>query len=197
MKECAERVERVKEAIAAVFTPCESDEDVKVFADSLSNLVQYYSDQALGTLKMYGEVRTEMTVIDNPPKAEVEVKQETEVKAEVKTNAVENAEVPEPKAEESVRKFQGVPQIMEITAKVRKDLGLKLTKYVKKDGTESKCYIFKGAEQKSTKVLHDLLAQKAFAAIAHYKGWADGYMINEKDVNEFVKLSGVNITKVS
>lgn len=118
-------------------------------------------------------------------------------KLECKQKVTENATVSEPKGEEHVRKFQGVPQIMEITAEVRKNLGLRLTKYVKKDGTESKCYIFKGAEQKSTKVLHDLLAQKAFAAIAHYKGWADGYMINEKDVNEFVKLSGVNITKVS
>lgn len=193
MKECAERVERVKKAIAAVFTPCENDEDVKVLADSLGNLVQYYSGQASSTLKAYGEVRTEVAVTDNSSKAEVDAKQETGVQAKV----TENATVPEPKGEEHVRKFQGVPQIMEITAEVRKNLGLRLTKYVKKDGTESKCYIFKGAEQKSTKVLHDLLAQKAFAAIAHYKGWADGYMINEKDVNEFVKLSGVNITKVS
>lgn len=193
MKECAERVERVKRAIAAVFTPCESDEDVKVLADSLSNLVQYYSDQASSTLKAYGEVRTEVAVTDNSSKSELDAKQETGVQAD----AAENAAVPEPKGEEHVRKFQGVPQIMEITAEVRENLGLRLTKYVKKDGTESKCYIFKGAEQKSTKVLHDLLAQKAFAAIAHYKGWADGYMINEKDVNEFVKLSGVNITKVS
>lgn len=193
MKECAERVERVKKAIAAVFTPCENDEDVKVLADSLGNLVQYYSGQASSTLKAYGEVRTEVPVTDNSSKAEVDAKQETGVQAKV----AENATVPEPKGEEHVRKFQGVTQIMEITAEVRKNLGLRLTKYVKKDGTESKCYIFKGAEQKSTKVLHDLLAQKAFAAIAHYKGWADGYMINEKDVNEFVKLSGVNITKVS
>lgn len=193
MKECAERVERVKKAIAAVFTPCENDEDVKVLADSLGNLVQYYSGQASSTLKAYGEVRTEVPVTDNSSKAEVDAKQETGVQAKV----TENATVPEPKGEEHVRKFQGVAQIMEITAEVRKNLGLRLTKYVKKDGTESKCYIFKGAEQKSTKVLHDLLAQKAFAAIAHYKGWADGYMINEKDVNEFVKLSGVNITKVS
>lgn len=193
MKECAERVERVKKAIAAVFTPCENDEDVKVLADSLGNLVQYYSGQASSTLKAYGEVRTEVAVTDNSSKAEVDAKQETGVQAKV----TENATVSEPKGEEHVRKFQGVPQIMEITAEVRKNLGLRLTKYVKKDGTESKCYIFKGAEQKSTKVLHDLLAQKAFAAIAHYKGWADGYMINEKDVNEFVKLSGVNITKVS
>lgn len=193
MKECAERVERVKKTIAAVFTPCENDEDVKVLADSLGNLVQYYSGQASSTLKAYGEVRTEVAVTDNSSKAEVDAKQETGVQAKV----TENATVSEPKGEEHVRKFQGVPQIMEITAEVRKNLGLRLTKYVKKDGTESKCYIFKGAEQKSTKVLHDLLAQKAFAAIAHYKGWADGYMINEKDVNEFVKLSGVNITKVS
>lgn len=193
MKECAERVERVKKAIAAVFTPCENEEDVKVLADSLGNLVQYYSGQASSTLKAYGEVRTEVAVTDNSSKAEVDAKQETGVQAKV----AENATVPEPKGEEHVRKFQGVTQIMEITAEVRKNLGLRLTKYVKKDGTESKCYIFKGAEQKSTKVLHDLLAQKAFAAIAHYKGWADGYMINEKDVNEFVKLSGVNITKVS
>ncbi len=193
MKECAERVERVKKAIAAVFTPCENDEDVKVLADSLGNLVQYYSGQASSTLKAYGEVRTEVPVTDNSSKVEVDAKQETGVQAKV----TENATVPEPKGEEHVRKFQGVTQIMEITAEVRKNLGLRLTKYVKKDGTESKCYIFKGAEQKSTKVLHDLLAQKAFAAIAHYKGWADGYMINEKDVNEFVKLSGVNITKVS
>lgn len=193
MKECAERVERVKKAIAAVFTPCENDEDVKVLADSLGNLVQYYSGQASSTLKAYGEVRTEVPVTDNSSKVEVDAKQETGVQAKV----TENATVPEPKGEEYVRKFQGVTQIMEITAEVRKNLGLKLTKYVKKDGTESKCYIFKGAEQKSTKVLHDLLAQKAFAAIAHYKGWADGYMINEKDVKEFVKLSGVNITKVS
>lgn len=193
MKECAERVERVKKAIAAVFTPCENDEDVKVLADSLGNLVQYYSGLASSTLKAYGEVRTEVPVTDNSSKAEVDAKQETGVQAKV----TENATVPEPKGEEHVRKFQGVAQIMEITAEVRKNLGLRLTKYVKKDGTESKCYIFKGAEQKSTKVLHDLLAQKAFAAIAHYKGWADGYMINEKDVNEFVKLSGVNITKVS
>ena len=193
MKECAECVERVKRAIAAVFTPCENDEDVRVLADSLSNLVQYYSDQASSTLKAYGEVRTEVVVVGNSSKSELDAKQETEVQADT----AENVAVPEPKSEEHVRKFQGVPQIMEITAEVRDNLGLRLTKYVKKDGTESKCYIFKGAEQKSTKVLHDLLAQKAFAAIAHYKGWADGYMINEKDVNEFVKLSGVNITKVS
>lgn len=81
MKECAERVERVKKAIAAVFTPCENDEDVKVLADSLGNLVQYYSGQASSTLKAYGEVRTEVAVTDNSSKAEVDAKQETGVQA--------------------------------------------------------------------------------------------------------------------
>lgn len=132
------------------------------------------------------EVKVEATA-EEPKKSEK--KPEPKAKTEKKTTKKEKkSDRPD---DEFGKTFQGVEQIMSLTAKVRKDLGLTLKKYVKADGTESKVYIFSGKDAKTTKVLHDLLTTEAYSKIAHYKGWANGYVIAEKNVKEFSKLTGV------
>lgn len=95
-------------------------------------------------------------------------------------------------AKEAVaRTFQGVEQFMTIDAKVIKKLGLKLKKYVKLDGTESTLYILTGKDEKSTKHLHDLLTSGKLSKLCKYWGYVHGYKVSEKNLKEFVKLTGI------
>lgn len=89
------------------------------------------------------------------------------------------------------RTFQGVEQFMTIDAKVIKKLGLKLKKYVKLDGTESTLYILTGKDEKATKHLHDLLTSGKLSKLCKYWGYVHGYKVSEKNLKEFVKLTGI------
>lgn len=96
------------------------------------------------------------------------------------------------KVKEAVaRTFQGVEQFMTIDAKVIKKLGLKLKKYVKLDGTESTLYILTGKDEKATKHLHDLLTSGKLSKLCKYWGYVHGYKVPEKNLKEFVKLTGI------
>lgn len=96
------------------------------------------------------------------------------------------------KVKEAVaRTFQGVEQFMTIDAKVIKKLGLKLKKYVKLDGTESTLYILTGKDEKATKHLHDLLTSGKLSKLCKYWGYVHGYKVSEKNLKEFVKLTGI------
>lgn len=96
------------------------------------------------------------------------------------------------KVKEAVaRTFQGVEQFMEIDAKVIKKLGLKLKKYIKLDGTESTLYILTGKDEKATKHLHDLLTSGKLNKLCKYWGYVHGYKVSEKNLKEFVKLTGI------
>ena len=96
------------------------------------------------------------------------------------------------KVKEAVaRTFQGVEQFMEIDAKVIKKLGLKLKKYIKLDGTESTLYILTGKDEKATKHLHDLLTSGKLSKLCKYWGYVHGYKVPEKNLKEFVKLTGI------
>lgn len=140
------------------------------------------------------EVKVEATAEEpKEPAKKSEKKSEPKAKTEKKTEGKKTKkEKKSDRPEDEFGKvFQGVNQIMSVTAKVRKELGLTLKKYVKADGTESKVYIFSGKDAKTTKVLHDLLATEAYSKIAHYKGWANGYVVADKNVDEFSKKMGV------
>ena len=90
------------------------------------------------------------------------------------------------------RMHASVPkQFMEIDAKVIKKLGLKLKKYVKLDGTESTLYILTGKDEKATKHLHDLLTSGKLSKLCKYWGYVHGYKVPEKNLKEFVKLTGI------
>ena len=96
------------------------------------------------------------------------------------------------KVKEAVaRTFQGVEQFMTIDAKIIKKLGLKLKKYVKLDGTESTLYILTGKDEKATKHLHDLLTSGKLSKLCKYWGYVHGYKVPEKNLKEFVKLTGI------
>ena len=96
------------------------------------------------------------------------------------------------KVKEAVaRTFQGVEQFMTIDARVIKKLGLKLKKYVKLDGTESTLYVLTGKDEKATKHLHDLLTSGKLSKLCKYWGYVHGYKVSEKNLKEFVKLTGI------
>ena len=92
-----------------------------------------------------------------------------------------------------VREFQGVEQFLSIDAKVIKTLGLKLTRYIKKDGTESNLYILTGKEKTSTKAIHDFLTSKKMSKLCSYWGFINGYKIPQSHLEEFCKATGLKV----
>lgn len=114
-------------------------------------------------------------------KKNVTIKKKVTIKTKVSAEAKEAV----------ARTFQGVEQFMTIDAKVIKKLGLKLKKYVKLDGTESTLYILTGKDEKATKHLHDLLTSGKLSKLCKYWGYVHGYKVSEKNLKEFVKLTGI------
>lgn len=92
-----------------------------------------------------------------------------------------------------VREFQGVEQFLSIDAKVIKTLGLKLTRYIKKDGEKSNLYILTGKEKTSTKAIHDFLTSKKMSKLCSYWGFVNGYKIPQSHLEEFCKLTGLKV----
>ena len=114
-------------------------------------------------------------------KKNVTIKKKVTIKTKVSAEAKEAV----------ARTFQGVEQFMEIDAKVIKKLGLRLKRYIKLDGTESTLYILTGKDSKSTKHLHDLLTSGKLSKLCKYWGYVHGYKVPEKNLKEFVKLTGI------
>lgn len=111
-----------------------------------------------------------------------------------KTAKTEQPKV-EPKAESKkaapAEPAKAVTQISKITAKVRKDLGLTLERYIKNDGEPSKMFLLKSTSEDGTKALKDLFKSEEFKNLVHYKVWARAYSIPEKHVEQFTKLTGI------
>lgn len=113
-------------------------------------------------------------------------------KVTIKTKVSDKAKEAVKKVSEA-RMFQGVEQFMCIDAKVIKSLGLKLTRYIKKDGEISNLYILTGKEKGSTKALHDLLTGKKMSKLCSYWGFVNGYKIPQSHLEEFCKLTGLKV----
>ena len=116
-------------------------------------------------------------------KKNVTIKKKVTIKTKVSAEAKEAV----------ARTFQGVEQFMTIDAKVIKKLGLKLKRYIKLDGTESTLYILTGKDEKSTKHLHDFLTSGKLSKLCTYWGYVHGYKVPEKNLKEFVKLTGIKV----
>lgn len=140
------------------------------------------------TKKVTATPKAEKKSVKNAAKAASEsTKKNVTIKKKVTIKTKVSAEAKEAVA----RTFQGVEQFMEIDAKVIKKLGLKLKKYVKLDGTESTLYILTGKDEKATKHLHDLLTSGKLSKLCKYWGYVHGYKVPEKNLKEFVKLTGI------
>lgn len=140
------------------------------------------------TKKVTATPKAEKKSVKNAAKAASEsTKKNVTIKKKVTIKTKVSAEAKEAVA----RTFQGVEQFMEIDAKVIKSLGLKLKRYVKLDGTESTLYILTGKDSKSTKHLHDLLTSGKLSKLCKYWGYVHGYKVSEKNLKEFVKLTGI------
>ena len=135
------------------------------------------------------------TKVTATPKAEKKSVKNVVKKAASETTTkkvvAKKTKVTEKVKEAVARTFQGVEQFMEIDAKVIKKLGLKLKKYVKLDGTESTLYILTGKDGRATKHLHDLLTSGKLSKLCKYWGYVHGYKVSEKNLKEFVKLTGI------
>lgn len=140
------------------------------------------------TKKVTATPKVEKKSVKNVAKAASEsTKKNVTIKKKVTIKTKVSAEAKEAVA----RTFQGVEQFMTIDAKVIKKLGLKLKKYVKLDGTESTLYILTGKDEKATKHLHDLLTSGKLSKLCKYWGYVHGYKVPEKNLKEFVKLTGI------
>lgn len=140
------------------------------------------------TKKVTATPKAEKKSVKNAAKAASEsTKKNVTIKKKVTIKTKVSAEAKEAVA----RTFQGVEQFMEIDAKVIKSLGLKLKRYVKLDGTESTLYILTGKDEKATKHLHDLLTSGKLSKLCKYWGYVHGYKVPEKNLKEFVKLTGI------
>lgn len=132
------------------------------------------------------------------PKAEAKNVSKKSAKAEsTKREITQKSKVNAKVKEAAKREFQGVEQYMVIDAKVIKTLGLKLTRYIKKDGTESNLYILTGKEKTSTKAIHDFLTSKKMSKLCSYWGFVNGYKIPQSHLEEFCKLTGLKVKKAS
>lgn len=130
------------------------------------------------------------TKVTATPKAEAKSVSKKSAKAKSTTTKVSKAAK---EAVAKVREFQGVGQFMNIDAKVIKSLGLKLTRYIKKDGEKSNLYILTGKEKTSTKAIHDFLTSKKMSKLCSYWGFISGYKIPQSHLGEFCKLTGLKV----
>lgn len=135
---------------------------------------------------------TNVTAIPKAEKKSVKnVAKKAASESTTKKVVAKKTKVTEKVKEAVARTFQGVEQFMEIDAKVIKKLGLKLKKYIKLDGTESTLYVLTGKDEKATKHLHDLLTSGKLSKLCKYWGYVHGYKVSEKNLKEFVKLTGI------
>lgn len=164
-----------KELLEQVFSGVDTEEKLKHVLALVKDMAQNKKSE------FTTEVKVEIKAEKKPDKKTREIKTETKVSKESREKSKSN------KSE--------VEMLMSIDAKVRKELALTLTQYVKKDGEVSKIYIFKAGSDEGTKSLQKLMESDAYKELAHWKRWAMGYVVNEKDIKEFSKLTGVKAVK--
>lgn len=143
-------------------------------------------------MKKTTKVATTSNVAKGVSNKSTKAESTTKTKVTIKTKVSDKAKEAVKKVSEA-RMFQGVEQFLSIDAKVIKTLGLKLTRYIKKDGTESNLYILTGKEKTSTKALHDFLTSKKMSKLCSYWGFVSGYKIPQSHLEEFCKATGLKV----
>ena len=170
-------------------------------ADTVRNEITDGAKTIQGCLQSYFEACVNVAECDEILRAVKEslsvcTERKNALRSELATERVSDAGgagAPKPKTERKEAKTAKTPQIGKITAKVREDLGLSLERYRKKDGEESKLYLLRSTTEGGTKALAELFRSEEFAKIVHYKAWAKAYAIAEKNVEEFVKKTGLKV----